>query len=128
MRVEVSLTLPDQEHRGVFPSETRAQVTAQACSLPRTQGVPLARWSRSELARLVASAPELPSVSVSTIGRWLREERIRPWRYHCWQHIQNPEVFLQRARPVLQFYAQAKALLKKGVWLVCSDEKTSLQA
>ncbi len=96
--------------------------------MPHTQGVPLARWSRSELARKVASAPQLPPVSASTIGRWLKEERIRPWRYHCWQHIQDPEKFLERARPVLQFYGRARALLKEGTWLVCSDEKTSLQA
>jgi transposase len=106
----------------------RAQATATACSLPHTQGVPLARWSRSELARTVANAPQLPHVSASTIGRWLQEERIRPWRYHCWQHIQDPEQFLERARPVLRLYAQAKGLLREGTWLVCSDEKTSLQA
>jgi transposase len=96
--------------------------------LPHTQGIPLARWSRSELARKVASAPQLPQVSASTIGRWLKEERIRPWRYHCWQHIQDPEKFLERARPVLQLYGRARALLREGTWLVCSDEKTSLQA
>ncbi len=123
-----SLTHPDQERRGVFPPQVRAQATAAACSLPQTQGVPLARWSRSELARKVASAPQLPPVSASTIGRWLKEERIRPWRYHCWQHIQDPEQFLERARPVLQLYGRARALLKEGTWLVCSDEKTSLQA
>jgi len=55
-----------------FPPEVRAQVTAQACSLPQTQGIPLARWSRSELARQIATAPELPHVSASTIGRWLK--------------------------------------------------------
>lgn len=123
-----SLTRPDQERRGVFPPHVRAQATAEACSLPQTQGVPLARWSRSELARKVARAPQLPQVSASTIGRWLKEERIRPWRYHSWQHIQNPEKFLERARPVLQLYERARALRRRGTWLVCSDEKTSLQA
>jgi hypothetical protein len=107
------LTRPDQERRGGIPPDVRAQATAQACSLPHTQGVPLARWSRSELARKVARAPQLPPVSASTIGRWLKEERIRPWRYHCWQHIQDPEKFLERARPVLQLYARARALRKR---------------
>ena len=80
------------------------------------------------MARKIASRHELSLVSPSTIGRWLKEERIRPWRYHCWQHIQNPETFLERARPVLRLYERARALLKGGIWLVCSDEKTSLQA
>src|SRR5262245_57189023 len=38
-------------HPGVFPPEVRAQVTATACSLPCSQDLPLARWSRVELAK-----------------------------------------------------------------------------
>src|SRR6266568_2593966 len=111
-----------------FSSEVRTQVTALACSLPRTHGVPLAHWSRAELARYVAATPSLPEISASTIGRWLAAEQIRPWRYHSWQHIQEPEAFLERARPVLQLYEHATALLKEGTWVICTDEKTSIQA
>ena len=111
-----------------FSSEVRAQVTALACSLPRSHGVPLARWSRADLARQVAATASLPDISASTIGRWLADEQIRPWRYHPWQHIQDVEVFLLRARPVLQLYEQAAALLQQGIWVVCTDEKTSIQA
>lgn len=111
-----------------FSPEVRAQVTALACSLPRQEGVPLSRWSRSELARRVAATSGLPPVSASTVGRWLHAERIRPWRYRMWQHIQDPHRFLERARPVLRLYATAQALLQAGTWVVCVDEKTSVQA
>ncbi len=111
-----------------FSSEARAQVTALACSLPRSHGIPLAHWSRAELARYVATIPTLPTISARTIGRWLPAEQIRPWRFHSWQHIQDQETFLQRARPVLQLYEQAHALLQDGTWVVCADEKTSIQA
>jgi hypothetical protein len=111
-----------------FSSEMRAQVTALACSLPPSHGVPLAHWSRVELARYVAHTPSLPEISSSTIGRWLVAEQIRPWRHHSWQHIQNPELFLLRARPVLQLYEQATSFLKEGIWVICVDEKTSIQA
>lgn len=114
--------------RGVFPPEVRAQVTAIACSLPRQCQVPLSRWSRAELARRVAQDSTLPRISASTVGRWLKAERIRPWRYHAWQHIHDPVAFLQRARPVLEAYGQARALLREGNWLVSLDEKTSIQA
>lgn len=114
--------------RGVFPPELQAQVTATACSLPRTQAVPLSRWSRAELARRVAAACPLAQVSVSTVGRWLRAERIRPWRYRMWQHIHDPTTFLERAGPILQLYAAAARLLAKGTWVICVDEKTSIQA
>jgi hypothetical protein len=40
----------------------------------------------------------------------------------------NPEAFLERARPVLDLYQQAADLLAQGIWVVCVDEKTSIQA
>ena len=121
-------TRPVVERRGVFPPQVRAQVTAIACSLPKQCQVPLSRWSRAELARRVAQDPTLPRISASTVGRWLKAERLRPWRYHSWQHIHDPAAFLHRARPVLEAYAQARVLLHKGTWLLCLDEKTSIQA
>jgi transposase len=114
--------------RGVFPPQVRAQVTAIACSLPKQCQVPLSRWSRAELARRIVQDPSLAPISASTVGRWLKAERLRPWRYHTWQHIHDPLAFLERARPVLQAYSQARALLRAGTWLVCLDEKTSIQA
>ncbi len=80
------------------------------------------------MARRVAQDPTLPRISASTVGRWLRAERLRPWRYHAWQHIHDPISFLHRAGPVLQAYAQARALLQAGNWLLSVDEKTSIQA
>lgn len=120
--------LRGQVPRGVFPPEVRAQITASACSLPRSEGVPLSRWSRAELARRLASACPLTTVSSSTVGRWLATEKMRPWRYRLWQHIHDPKAFLCRARPVLQLYAKASSLLLQGTWVVCVDEKTSIQA
>jgi transposase len=111
-----------------FSSEVRAQVTALACSLPRSHGVPLARWSRAELARHVATVPTLPTISARTIGRWLSAEQIPPWRYRSWQHIQEPEAFRVRARRVLRLYEHASALLEQGIWVICADEKTCIQA
>jgi transposase len=67
-------------------------------------------------------------ISVSTVTRWLAQEKIRPWCYHTWQHILDPKAFLKRARPVLRLYERAKNLLQNGVWVVCTDEKTSIQA
>ncbi len=114
--------------RGVFPPEVQAQVTATACWLPGAHDLPLARWSRAELARRVAAACPQTQLSASTVGRWLRAERIRPWRYQMWQHIHDPTTFMARARPILQLYEAAHTLLASGTWVVCVDEKTSIQA
>jgi len=88
----------------------------------------LARWSASEIARRLIALSIVVRISVATVGRWLAQEKIRPWRYHNWQHILDPEAFLERARPILQLYEQARALLREGIWVVCTDEKTSIQA
>lgn len=66
---------------GVFPSLVRVQVTATACSLPQTQDVRLSRSLRAELARRVAAACPLATVSSSTVGRSLAAEKLKPWRY-----------------------------------------------
>jgi len=127
-RREASKICRGQEPLGVFPPEVRAQATALACSRPREEGVPLARWSNAEIARRLVALGMVVKIAASTVGRWLAAEKIRPWRYHSWQHILDPQAFLERARPVLRLYERAKDLLKNGTWVVCVDEKTSIQA
>jgi len=90
--------------------------------------MPFARWSNAEIAQRLVSMEMVASISASTVGRWLESEKIKPWRYHSWQHILDPKEFLERARPVLKVYQEAKKLLREGTWVVCVDEKTSIQA
>lgn len=99
-----------------------------ACSCPREKGAPVARWSNAEIARRLIVLGAVFHIAGSTIGRWLATERIKPWRYHAWQHILEPHAFLERARPVLWLYQRAQEWLAAGVWAVCVDEKTSIQA
>lgn len=88
----------------------------------------MARWSAAEIVRRLVALNLVVTIAVSTVARWLAQEKLKPWRYHAWQHILDPQTFLQRARPVLALYQQASALLKEWVWVVCVDEKTSIQA
>jgi transposase len=90
--------------------------------------MPLGRWSVAEIARSLVILGVVACISASTVGRWLAQEKIRPWCYHTWQHILDPKTFLERARPILRLYERAQALLQAGVWVVCTDEKTSIQA
>jgi hypothetical protein len=111
-----------------FPPEVRAQAVAVACSLPAQQQTPLARWSYTALAQRLAELSPEAAPAPRTVGRWLRADKLKPWRYHSWQHIHDPVAFLARARPVLQLYAWAAQLWSLGTWVVCLDEKTSIQA
>jgi transposase len=96
---------------------------------PQTEaGLPLARWSYAEIGARLVTLGLVVSVAPSPVARWLSAEKIKPWRYRLWQHIEEPEAFLERARPVLGLYQHAKALFERGLWVVCVDEKTSIQA
>jgi transposase len=110
-----------------FPSSQRAQVTALACTLPRESGKPLSRWSSRELAKVAVEKKVVKRISASTIKRWLKAERIKPWQFKSWQKPTDPR-FLEKAVPVLHLYERAAALAEKGHIVVCADEKPSIQA
>ena len=58
----------DRVDRVVFPPEQVAEVKAIACELPRTHELPLSRFSRVELRRLVIERG-VTEASTSTIWR-----------------------------------------------------------
>ena len=111
----------------IFQAIVRAQVTAIACSKPTDFDLPLARWSCSDIAAHLVTLGIVVSLATSTVWRWLKSEQIKPWRFHAWMHATD-ENFVAKATPVLKLYAQAKFLIKAGFWVVCVDEKTSIQA
>jgi DDE superfamily endonuclease len=118
----------DRAARGVFPPEEVALVKAIACALPRTQGLPLSRFSRAELHRLVIERG-LTEASASTIARWLAEDALKPWQHRSWIFPTDP-AFPEKAGPVLDLYQgrwQGK-LLHPGEFVICADEKPSIQA
>jgi DDE superfamily endonuclease/Homeodomain-like domain len=110
-----------------FTPLQRAQVRALACSAPRQYGKPWQRWSGEKLAQVAVEQGMVGASAPGTIRRWLRADKIKPWRYHSWQHSTDPQ-FVEKAAPVLDLYTQAPALQAQGELIVCADEKTSIQA
>lgn len=130
-RWEATRSLNDWPRAGAprqFEASGRALVTALAWGLPRRSGVPLAHWSRADLARHLARTASLPPLSASPSGRWLKAQQLRPWRSHSGQPMQHPETFLLRAGPVLHLDEQAQSLVQEGTRVVCTDENTGIQA
>jgi len=113
-------------HRTFTPLQ-RAQITALACSAPREYGKPWRRWSGEKLAQVAVEQQIVTRIAPGTIRTWLRQEKIKPWRYHSWQHSTDPQ-FVDKAAPVLDLYQQAQEVAGQGEAVVCSDEKTSIQA
>jgi hypothetical protein len=97
--------------------------------LPATNGVPLSRWSREELASEVRQRGIAAKISGITIWRWLSKDAIRPWQHRSWIFPRDRQ-FKQKASRVLDLY--------QGLWegrplgddefVLSSDEKTSIQA
>ena len=114
--------------RAVFPPEQVAEVKAIACRLPCEQGVPLSRFSRTELHRLVVERG-ICNASASTVARWLCEDALKPWQHRSWIFPADPD-FAEKAGRVLDLYEGRfeGRLLHPGDFVICADEKPSIQA
>ena len=117
-----------RDARAVFPPQELAAVKAIACELPASGGVPLSRFSQSELHRLVLERG-VTEASPTTIARWLAQDALKPWQHRSWIFPRDPG-FLGRAAPVLDLYAGRfeDRLLHPGDLVICADEKPSIQA
>jgi hypothetical protein len=105
------------------------QVKALACELPAETGVPLSRWSAPELVVEAVARGVVDTVSASTVRRWLTEDPLKPWQHRSWIFPRDPD-FAAKAARVLDLYArtwQGEPLGERG-FVVCADEKTSIQA
>jgi transposase len=112
-----------------FTPVQQAQVTAIACELPATRGMPLSRWSSYELACEAVEAGVVVDISPSTVRRWLAADVLKPWQYRSWIAPRAPD-FAGKAAVVLDLYARIwdGKPLGRGDYVLCSDEKTSIQA
>jgi hypothetical protein len=120
---------PEMVVHSFFPPEEIAQIKALACQLPAKRGIPLSRFSITEIVREVISAAIVPSISDSSVWRWLHEDAIRPWFHRSWIYPRDPE-FVEKAGRVLDLYAgQWEGLpLRANDYVISADEKTSIQA
>jgi len=114
--------------RVVFPPEQVAEVKAIACELPRTHELPLSRFSRVDLHRLVIERG-VTQASASTIWRWLHHDAIKPWQTRSWIFPRDP-AFAEKAGRVLDLYARTfeGKRLRPDEYVISADEKTQLQA
>lgn len=123
-------TLEDASRSGCprrLTATDRASVTALACSLPSTHQHRWQRWSGEKLASVAVENKLVNRISASTCRRFLKEEKIKPWRYHSWQKSTDPD-FVAKAGAVLDLYQTAVEDAERGILTICTDEKPSIQA
>jgi len=113
----------------VFPPQVVVEIKALACELPSECDLPLSRFSHGDIAREAVRRGIVASISGATVWRWLHADAIKPWSRRSWIFPRDPH-FAQKASRVLDLY--------QGVWkgqplgrqeyVICADEKTSIQA
>ena len=120
---------PRPGRRRLFPKTAEVEVKALACALPAETGVPLSRWSYTDLAAEAVTRGLVPTVSPSTVGRWLRADAIRPWRFRSWIFPRDPEFGFKAGR-VLDLYDRLWEGRPLGAdeYVPSADEKSQLQA
>jgi len=105
------------------------QIKALACELPATHGLPLSRFSVTDLGRLARQSGLVATISDSTVWRWLNEDAIRPWQHRCWIFPRDAQFAVKAAR-ILDLYERRwnGKTLRDDEFVVSADEKTSIQA
>ena len=124
--------LKDRQRTGrprAFPPVAVVTVKALACELPAETGVPLSRWSAPDLAVEAVARGVVESISASTVRRWLAGDALKPWQHRSWIYPRDPD-FAAKAARALDLYAGFfdGEPLGENEFVVCADEKTSIQA
>jgi transposase len=113
-----------------FTALQRAEVKAIACTSPsQDKGLPLARWSVSQVARQAVAEHAVEEISRWTVARWLGEDLVKPWQTRSWITPRAPD-FAERGGVVLDLYDRVwrGRDLNGEEYVVSADEKPGVQA
>jgi hypothetical protein len=85
--------------------------------------------SSADIARQAVARGIVASISGATIWRWLSADAIKPWSYRSWISPRDP-AFAERGGRVLDLYQHVwqDTPLGPDDYVICADEKTSIQA
>jgi hypothetical protein len=122
------MLLATADRRG-FPPNTVITIKALACELPHDLGIPLSRFSMTELKRAAIDRGVVASIGETTIWRWLSQDAIKPWNHRSWIFPRDPN-FAAKAGRILDLYEGfwEGRPLADDEWVISADEKTGIQA
>ncbi|MCW2718319.1 IS630 family transposase [Pseudonocardia sp.] len=112
-----------------FTAVQLAALTALACTLPAETGIPLSRWSSTELALEAVTRGVVEAISPSTVRRTLAGAVLKPWQHRSWIFPRD-SAFETKAARVLDLYARTWGGVELGPddYVLSADEKSQLQA
>ena len=113
-----------------FTPEQIVKIVALACEHPKACGRPITQWTSKELAAEAVKRGIVQRISRASVSRLLKEARIKPHLSRYWlnAHPEDQAAFDAQVRAVCALYRQAVELHRQGIHVVCTDEKTGIQA
>lgn len=128
--LEVFKDAPGRGAPGKFTAEQVSLIVALACEKPELSGRPITRWTHRELRDEIIKRKIVPSISVTHVGRLLKQAATQPHRTQIWLNTKekDPVAFRKAVKNVCQTYLDASRKAAEGTHTVSVDEKTSIQA
>lgn len=111
----------------LFPPQDRHKVLVLATTVPQKVEVPVSHWSLDDLTCKIQGDAHYQTMSRSTIQRILSEGELQPHKVRSWLHSDDPD-FEARAMDICQLYLDAPTLYQQDELVLCTDEKTGIQA
>jgi len=94
---------------------------------PAAVDTPVSHWSLDDLATRIVNDAHYAAMSRSTIQRILAAAELKPHKVRSWMHSDDPN-FEPLALDICRLYVKAPVLYQHGELVVCTDEKTGIQA
>lgn len=128
--VEVLGDAPRSGRPPEYTPEQILEIIAIACEDPEDSGRPLSHWTAGEIGREAIARKVVRQISTRSVGRFLEECDLKPHQIRYWlqPRPQDWAAFDAATRQVSELYARAPSLHEQGVHLLCTDEKTGIQA
>jgi len=123
--VKALTDLPRSGRPVIYGPQERAQITAVVCETLWKHELPLSRFSIADLRRVIIQEEGLAGLSHSSLGRMLRQDALKPWRYRYWLFPRDPD-FVNKACVILDLYAGFWQGQRLGPdeYLLSADEKS----
>ena len=123
--VTALMDLPRSGRPVTYGPQQRTHITAMVCETLWEHELPLSRFSIADLLRVVRQEEGLASLSHRSLGRFLHQDALKPWRYRYWLFPRDPD-FVRRACVILDLYAGFWEGQRLGAdeYVLSADEKS----
>ena len=111
-----------------FMPEQICQIIALACEPPSESGRPFTHWTHATLAMAASEEGIVESISGHSVGRFLREVRLKPHRTRGWINTPRDTDFAAKCGDICQTYQLAPERAAAGIATRSIDEMTGVQA